>query len=161
MVIPAYAVLSAGNFWNLQDKLEKHPGIISTLVGYTGGQSQNPTYQEVAKGIGGHLEAVKVTYDANLLNYEQLLDIFFKIHDPYQLLPMSCNQLKLFYPTIFYLDEIQQQIAITKHQHLQQKSNRLILTQIRPLEIFYPAEPYHQHFSLKPGQTSCCLINEC
>ena len=161
MIIPAYAVLSAGNFWELQQKLENYPGIISTIVGYAGGQLPNPTYQQVAQGISGHLEAVKVTYDTNLLNYEQVLDIFFQTHNPYQRLPMSSLRTQLFNPTIFYLDEIQQQIAIKKQRLLQQKNDQPVLTQIRPLEIFYPAESYHQHFHIKPGQTSCCLTKEC
>ena len=161
MIQSSYAVLSAGNFWDLQKKLENYTGIIFTLLGYTGGHIENPNYQQVANGDSGHLEAVKVAYNKNLLTYEQILEIFFQLHNPYQLLPMSSRKKELFYPTVFYINEEQHQIAINKKHFLQQKSKNLILTQIRPLEIFYPAEPYHQHFNIKPGQTSCCLTTEC
>jgi peptide-methionine (S)-S-oxide reductase len=161
MIIPSYAILSAGNFWDLQKQLEQYTGIVSTLVGYTGGQTPNPTYQQIAEGSSDHVEAVKITYNQNLLSYEQILDIFFLIHNPYQLLPMSCHNTKLVKPTIFYLNETQQKIATAKRQQIQQQSQQQILTQIRPSNIFYPAAIYHQHYTIKPGQTSCCLTSEC
>ena len=160
-MIPSYAILSAGNFWNLQEIFEQQLGILSTLVGYTGGETLNPTYQQVSEGQTGHFEAVKVAYNQSLIDYAHILDVFFSSHNPTHLTLMSANNHLLQPSVIFYLNDKQKELAEKKKLFFQRRFEQPIITEIRPAQIFYPAESHHQHFLLKPGQTTCCLTGKC
>ena len=154
---PSRAILSAGNFWNLQDVYEHQIGILYTQVGYTGGWLPNPNYQDVISGKSGHVEAVEITYNTKETDYEKIIDIFFNSHKAIS----NNNKDNSLHSIIFYLSKEQQNIAekiLNKHQ---KKSKQKIITEIRPASFFYPAELHHQHYLIKPGQTSCCLTQEC
>ncbi len=144
----AHALLSAGDFWSLQDKFEKIPGILATQVGYTGGHTPNPHYKEVMTGKNGHMQAVEITFDKETIDYEKILDHFIDFY----------NSLNEQQPrsTIFYFNNEQETAAKDKISEKKQLSIKL-----RSASEFYPAEAYHQHYITKPGQTSCCLTNEC
>lgn len=153
---PEHAILAAGNFWNLQDIFEKQTGILMSQVGYTGGWTPNPDYIQLAQENTGHSEAVEIIYNPTLINYSQILDVFFNSHNP-----TEQSETPRFASTIFFLNHQQKQIAIEKLNEHQKRFSSPILTQIRPASIFYPAEPHHQHYLIKAGQTSCCLTTEC
>lgn len=144
----AHALLSAGNFWNLQDEFEKIPGILGSQVGYTGGNTPNPVYSEVIAGKNGHIQAVELTFDRETIDYETILERFIEFQN-------SMNN-EHPYSAVFYFNDEQKiaaQNKINKKEHPQ--------IELRAATEFYPAEAYHQHYITKPGQTSCCLTKEC
>jgi len=151
---PHRAILSAGNFWNLQDIYEHHNGILYTQVGYTGGWLPTPKYHDVLSGTSGHVEAVEITYNPLETTYEEILETFFKSYNYDKSFPFN-NTI------IFYLNNEQQKIAEQKLQQHQKRYKTQTIPQIRPASTFYPAELHHQHYLIKPGQTSCCLNKEC
>ena len=154
---PSRAILSEDNFWNLQEIYELQTGILYTQVGYTGGWLPNPNYQDVISGKSGHVEAVEITYNPSETDYEKIIDIFFKSHKS----KLENKKNKPLHSIIFYLSKEQQNIAEKKRQNHQKNFKQKITTEIRPASFFYPAEIHHQHYLIKPGQTSCCLTKEC
>ena len=160
-MVLSYAILSAGNFWHLQEIYEQQLGILSTLVGYTGGETPNPTYRQVSAGQSGHFEAVKLAYNENVTDYAHILDVFFASHNPTHLTSTSAGNHILQPSVIFYLNDRQKALAEQKKLLFQHHFEQPIITEIRPAQTFYPAEEHHQHFLLKPGQTTCCLKGNC
>jgi len=150
---PSRAILSAGNFWDLQDAYEHHSGILYTQVGYTGGWIPNPNYQDVISGKSGHVQAVEITYNPQETDFEEIIDTFFKSHTTKKQTPDKS--------IIFYLSKEQQDIAEKKLKNNPKSPKYSDTIEIRPASFFYPAEEYHQHYMIKPGQTSCCLTHEC
>lgn len=162
-MIIEHAVFAAGCFWGAQSAFEEIPGVIGTRVGYTGGSLSHPTYRQVSGGKTGHAEAVEVNYDPQIITYGQLLDIFFKIHNPTTKDRQGPDIGHQYRSAIFYANDMQKDAAVKKVLELN-RSGRFqtpVVTEIVPLKTFYPAEEYHQHYHLKHGQTSCCLTPEC
>jgi len=157
------AVFAAGCFWGVQSAFENIPGVISTRVGYCGGALPHPTYRQVSSGTTGHAEAVEIDYDPHIITYGQLLDIFFQIHNPTTRDRQGPDIGQQYRSAVFYKNEMQKEAALKKILELNQSGQyqNTIVTEIVPLEEFYPAEDYHQHYHLKKGQTSCCLSPEC
>lgn len=140
------ATFAAGCFWGVEAKFRQVPGVLSTRVGYTGGQTTDPDYKMVCTGQTGHAEAIEITFDPNVISYDQLLDVFWQLHDPTTLNQQGPDRGTQYRSAVFYHDAKQQQQAIDKKQQLNESvfAQRPIVTEISPASIFYPAEEYHQ-----------------
>jgi peptide-methionine (S)-S-oxide reductase len=148
----AIATFAGGCFWCVEEAFDKVPGVISTVSGYTGGTVPNPTYEQVSSGKNtGHAEAVRVTYDASKVTYQQLVDWFWRNIDPTQANGQFCDTGSPYRSGIFYHDEEQKRIAEASKRALE-ASGRLkqpIVTEITAAAAFYDAEDYHQDYYKK------------
>lgn len=155
----AKAIFAAGCFWGVQAAFDAVPGVVSSQVGYTGGSYDKPSYQQVSTGNTGHAEAIEVTYNPQIVSYEDLLDVFFKNHNPTTLNRQGPDVGTQYRSVIFYEDEAQKIAAEQKIRDLSKSKYfaRPIVTQLQPASTFYPAEDYHQQYLKKRGQTSCSL----
>src|SRR5690242_7108390 len=153
----AKATFAAGCFWGVEATFRQVPGVISTRVGYTGGNLHNPTYKDVCTDRTGHAEAVEVDYDPAKVRYEQLLDIFWENHDPTQLNRQGPDWGTQYRSAIFFHSPEQEQAARTSKDKLQNSGRfgRPVVTQIVPATTFYEAEDYHQQYLEKRGLASC------
>jgi len=145
---PAVATFAGGCFWCMQPPFEKLDGVVSTTVGYTGGHTKNPTYEEVSAGGTGHEESVQIVYDPKKISYEKLLDVFWHNVDPLTADGQFCDHGDQYRSTIFYHDETQRRLAEESKKRLDE-SKRFpspIVTQIVPVTEFYSAEEYHQMY---------------
>jgi peptide-methionine (S)-S-oxide reductase len=153
------AAFGAGCFWGVEEAFRTTKGVISTAVGYMGGHTENPTYENVCSGKTGHAETVEVTYDPSVVSYNELLDVFWKVHDPTTLNRQGPDIGEQYRSIIFYYDEEQEKIARVSKEELQQSGmyNRDVVTEIVPANEFkfYMAEDYHQQYLKKRGQSSC------
>ena len=147
------ATFGAGCFWHVEDLLSKTKGVKSTKVGYIGGQLPNPTYEEVCTDKTGHAEAVEVEYDPNEISYEELLDVFWKNHNPTTLNRQGPDIGIQYRSAIFYHDDAQKEIAEKSKQTLDKSGQyeNPVVTEIVPAPIFYKAEEYHQKYFKKHG----------
>jgi len=148
------ATFGAGCFWGVEAAFSNVKGVVSTVVGYMGGTLKNPTYKEVCTGQTGHAEVVQVTYDPSKVSYEQLLDVFWSIHDPTQLNRQGPDIGTNYRSVIFYHDTEQGKTA-RKSKEAMEASGVFrfgkIMTVIMPAPEFYRAEEYHQHYHKKHG----------
>ncbi len=153
----AHAIFAAGCFWGVQSAFDSVPGVYSTQVGYVGGTTPAPSYEQVSSGKTGHAEAVEVTYDPQLTSYEQLLDVFFKIHNPTTLNRQGPDIGTQYRSAIFYLNEKQKAAAVDKITELKRHKtfSAPIVTEVVPAKTFYPAEDYHQDYLKKRGKSHC------
>lgn len=143
------AIFAGGCFWCMEPPFDALPGVISTISGYTGGQSENPTYKDVSNGKTGHLEAVQVIYDPAKISYVQLLDVFWRNVDPFDDDGQFCDKGDQYKAAIFYQDEQEKQLAEASKAVLKPKfADKTIVTTIKPTSKFYPAEDYHQDYYL-------------
>lgn len=145
------ATFAGGCFWCLQPFYDRLEGVISTTVGYTGGQEVNPTYQQVSTGQTGHAEAIEIIYDSKRVSYEKLLSMYWRNIDPTATNASFYDQGPQYRSVIFYHDETQRQMAQQSKEELE-KSGRFrqpIVTQIELAQVFYPAEEYHQQYYRK------------
>jgi peptide-methionine (S)-S-oxide reductase len=147
------ATFGAGCFWHVDDIFSKTNGVSSTKVGYIGGQLPNPTYEEVCTDKTGHAEAVQVEYDPNEISFEDLLDVFWKNHNPTTLNRQGPDVGIQYRSAIFYHDEKQKETAENSKQTLNSSGifDNPIITQIVPAPTFYEAEEYHQKYFKKHG----------
>jgi peptide methionine sulfoxide reductase msrA/msrB len=145
------ATFAGGCFWCTQSDFEKQRGVIDSLAGYTGGHKPDPTYEEVCSGRTGHLEAVQLHFNSAQISYQDLLDIFWKHVDPTDSGGQFSDRGAQYRTAIFYHNDGQRRIAEDAKQKLEQsgKLNRPVATEIRRVELFYPAEPYHQGYYKK------------
>ncbi|KAJ3436421.1 peptide methionine sulfoxide reductase [Anaeramoeba flamelloides] len=145
------AIFGAGCFWGVEESFRVLKGVLKTRVGYTGGTLKNPTYRGVCKGNSGHAEAVKVSFDPELVSYKSLVEHFWDIHDPTTKNRQGYDVGSQYRSVIFYLDNSQKEIA-TKSKNEQNESGRFltpIVTEIVKSSIFYNAEEYHQQYLVK------------
>ncbi|MDI6724079.1 MAG: peptide-methionine (S)-S-oxide reductase MsrA [Methanobacterium sp.] len=153
------AAFAAGCFWGIEEEFRNTKGVVSTAVGYMGGHTENPTYEDVCSGKTGHAETVEVTYDPSEVTYEELLNVFWKIHDPTTLNRQGPDIGEQYRSVIFYYDEEQKKSANASKGKLQKSGtfNRDIVTEIVPADKykFYRAEEYHQQYLKKRGMRSC------
>ena len=140
------AVLALGCFWGPEIKFSKINGIIKTEVGYCGGNSPKTTYKEVCTGNTNHAEVVKIDFDEKTISYEKILNIFFEIHDPTTLNSQGPDFGSQYRSEIFYLNEIQKQIAEKVFKETNQKLSGKVVTKISLLKNYCPAEEYHQKY---------------
>ncbi|MBF0259571.1 MAG: peptide-methionine (S)-S-oxide reductase MsrA [Desulfamplus sp.] len=145
------ATFAGGCFWCMEAPFEKVEGVKSVVSGYTGGHKINPTYEEVSSGSTGHLEAVQISFDPSLVDYDTLLDIFWRQIDPTDSTGSFVDRGLQYSSAIFYHDDIQKQSAHKSKERLKAsgKFNSPIVTQILELKTFYPAEDYHQDYYKK------------
>jgi peptide-methionine (S)-S-oxide reductase len=151
------ATFAAGCFWGIEAIFRKVPGVIDVIVGYTGGQTKNPTYKEVCCHATGHAEAVEIDYDPNQVTYEQLLDIFWRAHTPTQLNRQGPDIGSQYRSAIFFHSPEQEQAAIASKQAVAASGiyKDPIVTEITPATIFYKAEEYHQRYVEKHPNVFC------
>ena len=145
------ATLAGGCFWCMQPVYDKLPGVVSTAVGYTGGQKKNPTYEEVSTGTTGHTEAIEVVYDPVKISYSELLDAFWRSIDPTNPRGQFADTGSQYRTAVFYHDEEQKRLALESKEDLVKsgKFDKPVATEIVPASEFYPAEDYHQKYYLK------------
>jgi len=151
------ATFAGGCFWGVEASFRAVEGVVATSVGYTGGQLDNPTYKAVCTDKTGHAEAVEVTYDPNIVSYQKLLDVFWRIHDPTTPNRQGPDVGTQYRSAIFFHTPQQQVLARASVQKLEQagKFDKPIVTQIVPAQKFYKAEEHHQRYLEKQGKTSC------
>lgn len=149
------AIFAAGCFWGVQYYFDQVPGVVETLVGYTGGRSENPTYEEVCSHTTGHAEAVQVTFNPQLISYETLVRHFFRLHNPTQLNRQGPDVGDNYRSAIFYTSQDQHRVAETVKTSLQSSFDKPIVTDISIATKFYPAEDYHQKFTERTGRGMC------
>ena len=140
------ATLGGGCFWCVEAVYERLPGIISVVSGYAGGQTENPTYEEIGTGKTGHAEVVQITYDPAKISYEKIIDLFWEAHDPTTLNRQGADTGPQYRSIILTENADQMRIANESKTRAQTKSKSPIVTEIVPLTKFYPAEDYHQDF---------------
>lgn len=140
------ATFAGGCFWCMEPPYDKIEGVISTTSGYTGGNVKNPTYKQVSQGQTGHAEAVQIKYNNSKVNYEKLLDIFWKNIDPTVKNRQFCDVGNQYRSGIFYHTEEQKQLALASREKVEKQLNEKIYTEITPVKDFYPAEEYHQDY---------------
>jgi len=153
----AKATFAAGCFWGVEHTFRQLPGVISTRVGYTGGNFDSPSYKDVCTDRTGHAEAVEVDYDPAKISYGQLLNVFWENHDPTQLNRQGPDWGTQYRSAIFYHSPEQEREAKASKETLE-KSHRFskpIVTQIVPATTFHQAEDYHQQYLEKKGLASC------
>jgi len=157
------AILAGGCFWGMEEILRKIPGVIKTTVGYSGGKTANPTYEDVCTGATGHAESIQVVIDPARLSYEGLLDYFFRMHDPTTLNRQHNDVGTQYRSAIFYTSEAQKQTAESVKARWEKsgKFSRPITTEITAAGKFYSAEEYHQKYLVKnPGGYTCHVLRD-
>jgi methionine-S-sulfoxide reductase len=147
----AKAIFAGGCFWCMEPPFEKLPGVVSVIAGYTGGQKENPTYQEVSAGGTGHAEAIEVVYDPAEISYPQLLEVFWMNIDPTDAGGQFVDRGSQYRAAIFYSGEEQKRLAEVSRESLARSGRftRPIVTEIVAATAFYPAEEYHQDYYKK------------
>lgn len=155
----ATATFAAGCFWGVEQAFRDVKGVADTAVGYTGGTTKNPTYEQVCAKTTGHAEAVRVEFDPAVISYEQLLEVFWKIHDPTQKNRQGPDIGSQYRSAIFYHTPEQAQAARASKSRLEASGRlgRPVATEITPAAEFYRAEEYHQRYLEKRGGASCHL----
>jgi len=153
----ATATFAAGCFWGVEATFRQIPGVSATRVGYIGGRTANPTYEEVCTDRTGHAEAVEVTYDPARVSYDDLLRVFWENHDPTQRNRQGPDVGAQYRSAIFYHDSEQEAAARTSKERLERSGahKRLIVTEIVPAATFFEAEGYHQQYLEKRGLAAC------
>ena len=148
---PAKATFAGGCFWCMEEAFEKVEGVVSAISGYTGGQVENPTYEQVSAGGTGHTESIEVTYDPSKVTYKQLLEVFWRNVDPTTPNAQFCDHGNQYRTAIFYHDENQKQLIDESRQRVENSKTfpESIVTEIAPASVFYSAEEYHQDFYTK------------
>jgi peptide-methionine (S)-S-oxide reductase len=152
------ATFGAGCFWGVEANFAAMPGVTATAVGYEGGAKDNPSYKDVCTDQTGHAEVVELDFDNEKIQYEQLLDAFFSLHDPTTMNRQGPDWGTQYRSAIFFHSPEQEQQAKAKIEQLTSEgrfSPRRIVTQVVPAQTFWRAEEYHQRYLEKRGQTSC------
>lgn len=151
------ATLAGGCFWGMEDLIRREPGVVSTVVGYTGGKVENATY----RNHEGHAEAIEITFDPKKTSYEALLVFFFKMHDPTTLNRQGNDVGTSYRSAIFYHDEEQRRVAQAVKARVEKSGvwKRPVVTEITPASAFWIAEDYHQDYLEKnPGGYTCHFV---
>jgi peptide-methionine (S)-S-oxide reductase len=151
------ATFGAGCFWGIEAAFRRVPGVVDAVVGYSGGRTANPTYKDVCTDETGHAEVVQVTFDPAKLSYDQLLDVFWRAHDPTQVNRQGPDFGKQYRTAIFFHSS-EQETAAKKSKAALDAGGKLrhpIATEITPAGTFYRAEEYHQRYLEKRGAASC------
>jgi len=149
------AIFAGGCFWGVQYFFEKAKGVVDTKVGYIGGHVDHPTYEDVCSHTSGHYEAIEVTYDNTVTNYEAMARLFFNIHDPSQTDGQGPDIGQQYMSVVFYMNDAQKQTAQMLISKLQAKGMK-VATQLKPATTFWPAEEYHEHHYDREGTTPYC-----
>jgi peptide-methionine (S)-S-oxide reductase len=151
------ATFAAGCFWQVEADFRRVEGVTRTTAGYTGGNLDRPTYEDVCTDRTGHAEAVEVEFDPQRVSYEQLLEVFWSGHDPTQLNRQGPDIGTQYRSAIFVHDEEQERAAQASRERARERFDRRVVTEIVPAATFWPAEAYHQRYLEKRGLASCTL----
>jgi len=150
------ALLGGGCFWCIEAVYNRVKGVESAISGYAGGEKPNPTYREICTGTTGHAEVVEITYDADVISFSELLDIFWVIHDPTTLNYQGADRGTQYRSVIFYQDEEQKEAAKASARIAQGEFRDPIVTELSPAPEFFPAEDYHQEYYLNNATQGYC-----
>ncbi|MBS3115132.1 peptide-methionine (S)-S-oxide reductase MsrA [Candidatus Woesearchaeota archaeon] len=149
------ATFAAGCFWGIEAAFREIKGVTDVISGYIGGNTKNPTYEQVCSGKTGHAEAVEITFNPEIVSYKKLLEIFWKVHNPISLNRQGLDIGTNYRSAIFYHDEKQKQEAIESMKNAQKMFKDKIVTKITKASEFYKAEEYHQKYLEKHGRHIC------
>ena len=150
------ATLAGGCFWGVEELFRQLPGVINTEVGYTGGKTERPVYEDVKTGRTGHAESIEIEFDPARISYDAILDYFFRLHDPTTMNQQGNDIGSQYRSAIFFHDEKQREAAERAKERAQAKWPRPIVTQIVPASTFWMAEDYHQDYlQQKPWGYTC------
>lgn len=151
------ATVGGGCFWCTEAVFQELKGVEKVVSGYSGGDAPgHPTYREICSGLTGHAEVVQITFDANIISYEDILFIFMTTHDPTTMNKQGADVGTQYRSVIYYHDENQKQIAETVIEKVADYYDNPIVTEISPLEIFYKAEDYHQNYYSNNKEQGYC-----
>jgi peptide-methionine (S)-S-oxide reductase len=145
-VMTEKAIFGAGCFWGVEAEFRKVEGVVEVASGYSGGHTENPTYGDVCSGATGHAEVIEVEYDPSKVSYKELLELFWKEHDPTQLNRQGLDVGTQYRSVIFFVTPEQETAAHASKEKAQERFNKPIVTEIRPASEFYRAEEYHQRY---------------
>jgi peptide-methionine (S)-S-oxide reductase len=152
------ATFAAGCFWDIEAAFRRVEGVVETVTGYTGGTLPDPDYEQVSSGTTGHVEAVGIVYDPSVISYDQLLDMFWAMHDPTRPDGQGDYTGPQYRPVIFYHDEKQREAALASRNRLaasKKYGEHLLVTEILPASTFWPADECHQQFYEKCSLGYC------
>lgn len=153
--------LAGGCFWCTEAVFQRLKGVSEVIPGYTGGSLANPTYDEVCSGTTGHAESIQITYDPKIITFEQLLDVFFHLHDPTTLNKQDADSGTAYRSAIFYSSDKEKQLSekkISEINSLNLYGGRQIVTTLEEFNTFYPADPSHKDFYNKNSYQPYCSI---
>ena len=156
-MIEKKATFGAGCFWGVEAAFRQVDGVTDTAVGYEGGQLDDPTYEDVCSHSTGHAEVVQVTYDPERVSFDELLDVFWRKHDPTQLNRQGWDVGDQYRSVILFHDDEQRAAAEKSKAELDALGHyrKPIVTQVEPAQTFYRAEDYHQRYLEKQGRSTC------
>jgi len=157
------AILAAGCFWGVEEILREIDGVLDTEVGYTGGTTEDPSYQDVITGRTGHAESVRITFDPARVSFETLLEYFFRLHDPTTMNRQGNDRGTQYRSAIFYNSEAQKERAeqVRERVDASGKWKSPVVTEVVPAVPFYSAEEYHQDYLKKnPGGYHCHYLRD-
>ena len=149
------ATFAAGCFWQVEVEFRNTDGVKDAVVGYTGGSAERPSYEQVCTGSTGHAEAVEVTFDPEEVSYEELLDVFWGLHDPTQMNRQGPDVGTQYRSAIYFHSSEQEEQAIASRERAQADHSSPIVTEIAAATDFWPAEDYHQRYLEKRGLATC------
>ena len=157
-----YATFAAGCFWGVQYIFDDINGVVETTVGYTGGKTEHPTYQQISRGNTDHAEAILIKYNPELVTYKSLLDIFFRLHDPTTLNRQGPDVGTQYRSAVFYHNEQQRKLAEDKKSDFDKSGvfKKKAVTEINEVATFWEAEDYHQKYIDKTGRASCHYLRD-
>ncbi len=153
------AAFAAGCFWGVEEFFRAVPGVVDAISGYEGGTETAPTYEQVCSGRTGHAEAVLVTFDPSRVTFEQLLEEFWRHHDPTTLNRQGPDHGTQYRSAVFVRDEAQARAARASLEQYQARFGRPIVTEVTPASTFWPAEEYHQRYAERTGRGGCHVAN--
>ena len=148
------AYFAGGCFWCVEAIFQRVDGVKELTSGYCNGSTQNPTYEEVCSGQSGHAEVLKIEFDEQQISFTDLLEVFVETHDPTSLNQQGADRGTQYRSAVFYIDSVQRDLAISLISSIPDA-----VTEISPLDVFYPAESYHQnYYNNNPNQPYCQLV---
>lgn len=153
------ATIGGGCFWCMEAVFQRVPGVIRSVSGYSGGRTQNPTYEDICSHGTGHAEVIQIDFDPAVISYDKVLEIFFESHDPTTLNRQGADEGDQYRSVIYYHNEEQHQAALKAKTAAQKDYADPIVTEISPLKKFWRAEDYHQdYFNQHPNQGYCTFV---
>lgn len=157
-MVTEVATFGGGCFWGIEDMFQKQEGVVDAVSGYMGGHVENPTYEQVCAGDSGHAEVVQVTFDSGKVSYRELLDLFWKIHDPTQYHRQGPDVGEQYRSVIFVHSPEQRADAELVKQEVQTSFESPVVTEIIDAGTFWKAEEYHQDYVQRTGRGACHFI---
>jgi peptide-methionine (S)-S-oxide reductase len=153
------ALIGGGCFWCIEAAYHKIKGVSSAVSGYAGGKRPNPSYESVCTGVSGHAEVVEIVFDAEVISYKEILEIFFALHDPTTLNAQGADKGTQYRSVIYYYNEEQKKSAIEVMKAVQKELKNTIVTELSEAPTFYAAEAYHQnYYELNTMQGYCQVV---